>query len=105
VGVLGSGQPVEIATIGREGFVGMPLLLGADRTRTAAFWQVPGSALRMNAGDFMQHVRRSDDLRDLLHRYTLAMFTLVAQASACNRAHSMIERCARWLLLTRDRVS
>ena len=38
------------------------------------------------------------------NRYTLALFTLVAQGSACNRLHTMVERCARWLLLTHDRV-
>jgi CRP-like cAMP-binding protein len=104
VGFLSSGQPVEVATIGREGFVGLPLFLGADRTPAETFSQVRGSALRMSAGDFLAEVKRSQALRDVLHRYTQAMFTLVAQGSVCNRAHSVVERCARWLLLTHDRV-
>jgi CRP-like cAMP-binding protein len=104
VGLLSSGQPVEVATIGREGFVGLPLFLGADRTPAEVFSQVRGSALQMSARDFLAEVKASQPLRDVLHRYTQAMFTLVAQGSACNRAHSVVERCARWLLLTHDRV-
>jgi CRP-like cAMP-binding protein len=104
VAMVASGDPVEVATIGREGFVGLPLFLGADRTPAEAFAQVAGAALRMPARAFLDRVNASPPLQDLLRRYTQAMFTFIAQGSACNRAHSIVERCARWLLLTHDRV-
>jgi Crp-like helix-turn-helix domain len=47
---------------------------------------------------------RGGELRAILNRYTQAHITLVAQASACNRVHTMRQRCARWLLQTHDRV-
>ena len=104
VGTVASGQPVEVATVGWEGFVGLPLFLGAKRTPTEAFCQVAGAALRMPARAFLHSVKTSPALQEVLHRYTQAMFTLLAQGSVCNRAHSVVERCARWLLLSHDRV-
>jgi CRP-like cAMP-binding protein len=60
--------------------------------------------LRMSAETFKQQVKRDSPLHDLLQRYTLALFNLVAQSAACNRVHSIEERCGRWLLMTHDRV-
>jgi CRP-like cAMP-binding protein len=102
--VMADGAAVETATVGREGMVGLPVFLGSDRTSAQAFAQVPGPALRMAADDFRAAVADTPTLALALHRYTLALFTLVAQGSACNRLHTMVERCARWLLLTHDRV-
>src|SRR4051812_42016208 len=102
--VMADGTSVETATVGLEGFVGLPVFLGTDRTSAHAFAQVPGVALRMSADDFRAEIARSAALTRALHRYTQALFTLVAQSSACNRLHTMQERLARWLLHTRDRV-
>jgi len=104
LGVMTDGSAVETATIGHEGFVGLPVFLGADRTPAQAFCQVPGEAYRIESGAFRQEIARAGDLRDALSRYTQALFTQVAQSSACNRLHTMRERCARWLLQTHDRV-
>jgi CRP-like cAMP-binding protein len=104
LGVMADGAAVETATVGREGMVGLPVFLGSDRMSAQAFAQVPGPALRMSADDFRAAVADTPALTLALHRYTLALFTLVAQGSACNRLHTMVERCARWLLFTHDRV-
>jgi CRP-like cAMP-binding protein len=104
LGVMADGTAVETATVGREGMVGIPVFLGSDRTSAQAFCQVAGDALRMESGAFRAHVAASAALRDLLNRYTQALFTQVAQSSACNRVHAMEQRCARWLLQTHDRV-
>lgn len=103
VGVMSNGTAVEVATVGREGFVGLPVFLGTDRTPARAFCQVPGSALRLPAGPFKQLAANGALHRGLL-RYMQALFVLLAQSAACNRVHSIGERCARWLLLTHDRV-
>ena len=104
LGVMPDGTAVEVATVGREGMVGLPVFLGAERTSSHAMVQVPGRAHRVEARTFRDQSRRSVGIRDVLDRYTQAMFTLLAQGAACNRLHSIEERCARWLLLTQDRV-
>ena len=102
--ITADGSSIETATVGREGLVGLALFLGADSTPAQAFCQIPGQALRMKAGAFRAYAARSRSLHALLHRYTQALLTLVAQSSACNRLHTMEARCARWLLHTRERV-
>ncbi len=104
LGLMSDGSAVETATIGDEGMVGMPVFHGTDRTTLQAFCQVPGDALRMPVDVFRAEVARSGTLNLLLHRYSQALLTLIAQSSACNRLHTMQERCARWLLHTHDRV-
>jgi CRP-like cAMP-binding protein len=101
---MASSPSVEMATIGNEGMVGLPVFLGADRMPSGAITQISGEALRMSAETFKQQVKRDSPLHDLLQRYTLALFNLVAQSAACNRVHSIEERCGRWLLMTHDRV-
>lgn len=104
LGLMEDGSAVETATVGNEGMVGVPVFLGAMQMAGQAFVQVPGPAWRMSAGDLREEARRGSTLAQLLGRYTQALFTLVAQSSACNRKHSTEQRCARWLLLTHDRV-
>jgi len=96
---------VETATVGCEGVAGLPLFLGSDRTTSQAFCQVSGNAFRVSADDFLDQLSMSDELRGAVGRYTLAFITQTAQTSACNRLHTMRERCARWLLETHDRVA
>jgi len=104
VSFMERGAAVEIATIGREGLVGLPVFLGAESMPQRAFGQVSGFAFRMEAGAFRAEVARNDTLVRLLNRYTQAMFVQVAQTAACNRVHPVEKRCARWLLQTHDRV-
>ncbi|MBV8888991.1 MAG: Crp/Fnr family transcriptional regulator [Alphaproteobacteria bacterium] len=98
------GVAVEIATIGNEGLVGLEIFLGGEQTPAAAFCQIAGRAARIGADAFRQAVRDSAPLTALLLRYTQAIMTQVAQSAACNRMHSIDERCARWLLMTHDRM-
>jgi len=101
---MSDGSAVETATVGYEGMVGRPLFHGVDRTASQCFCQVPGESWRMSAADFRTELRRNAALAAILGRYTEALFTQVAQSSACNRVHTMRARCARWLLQTHDRV-
>ena len=104
IGMMADGTAVETATVGPEGMIGLPLFHGSDQTSSQAFCQVAGEALRMRADLFRAELARNGQLTVMLHRYSQALFTLVAQSSACNRLHSMRERCARWLLHTHDRI-
>jgi CRP-like cAMP-binding protein len=104
--VMDDGRSVEIGTVGREGFVGVPVLLeGRYTSEHQAFAQIGGNVLRVSTSDFRQIVDDLPALRTMLHRYTLALLAQIAQASACNRLHTLEQRCARWLLMTHDRVA
>ena len=104
VGAMRDGAAVETASIGNEGFVGHPVFLGADRMGGQAFCQAPGEALSLSVDEFRQAVARGGRFPVLLGRSVQALFTFLSQSSACNRIHGQRERCARWLLLTHDRV-
>lgn len=95
---------VEVGTIGWEGMTGIPILLHADSMPTRAFVQVQGEALRIAAGDLREALREIPTLQRVLARYALALFDQAAQSAACNRLHTLEERCAKWLLMTHDRV-
>jgi len=102
--VMADGSAVETATVGHEGMVGLPVFLGTDQMSAQAFCQIPGPALRIASDAFRRALADSPALTRALQHYTQALFLFVAQSSACNRLHSMPQRCARWLLHTHDRV-
>ena len=95
---------VEVGTIGREGMTGLPLVLGATTMPSRAFVQVPGHAFCMRDADLVAAMRGSATFERLLFRSVLALYDQTAQHAACNRLHTLEERCARWLLMTHDRV-
>jgi CRP-like cAMP-binding protein len=95
---------IEVATMGPEGVVGVHLAWGVRALPFRFVVQVAGSALRLDAGRFQAEAERSGSVRELVGRYTAALFVQVAQSVACNGLHRVRERCARWLLMTHDRV-
>jgi CRP-like cAMP-binding protein len=98
------GRAIEVATIGDEGMVGLPLLVGAKTTANRVIVQVPGEALRMAADVLREEVSRDSALRRLMILYHTAFLAQVSQAVACNGLHSVYQRCCRWLLMTQDRA-
>jgi len=102
--VMDDGQAVEVATVGNEGMVGIPVFLGVSASPGLAFCQIAGKSWRMPAGAFRDLANSAGAFQQVLQRYTYAFFTQLSQGSACNRLHHMDRRLARWLLLTHDRV-
>jgi CRP-like cAMP-binding protein len=102
--VMEDGRAIEVATIGDEGMVGLPLLVGAKTTANRMIVQVPGEALRMAEDVLREEVSRDSALRRLLVLYHTAFLAQVSQAVACNGLHSVYQRCCRWLLMTQDRA-
>jgi CRP-like cAMP-binding protein len=104
VNTMANGDAAEVGTIGNEGLVGLPLLLGDDRAPTSVYVQVPGVGLRIKATLFEKELERSASMRAVMLRYAHAFFNQVAQSAACNQFHSLQQRCSRWLLMTHDRM-
>jgi CRP-like cAMP-binding protein len=100
---LHDGAIVEVATIGNEGIVGVPLV-PLSGLAVRAISQVAGHSLRMDATAFVSLVERSSAFQSLVDKYTQALFGQISQAAACNRLHSSEERLSRWLLMSHDRV-
>ena len=100
---LADGNIVEVATIGNEGLVGVPLVPGGSLA-VRAISQVGGRTLRMEAGQFLKELERLSGFRALVQKYVQALFGQISQAAACNRLHSNEERLSRWLLMSHDRV-
>jgi CRP-like cAMP-binding protein len=69
-----------------------------------AIGQITGYSRRIGVEDFRQLVEECDDLRGLMHRYSQFVFETVSQSAGCNRLHVIEQRCARWLLMSQDRV-
>jgi CRP-like cAMP-binding protein len=105
VTIMQSGKTIEVATIGNEGMIGLPLFLGVDRTAGKAYTQVPGDSLRIKAEVFQKEVSRQGGLARMLQLYTQALMVQISQAMACNSIHPIEQRTARWLLMTHDRVA
>lgn len=101
---MSDGGGVEVATVGNEGMVGVSAFLEAEPTEGETFIQVPGVALRAVAAVVTEAAGAPPGLRRLLGRYTQAYLAQVARGAACNRLHNLEARCARWLLMTHDRV-
>lgn len=104
--VMDDGARIETATIGNEGMVGIAALFGLERlgARERSQTQVPGNTIRMPAAALREMTSDGGLFRATLFRYAQALLTQISQQAACNGLHSVEERTARWLLMTRDRV-
>ena len=101
---LEDGALQEVGVVGREGLVGLAMVLGADSSPLEALVQAPGTALRMPAAGLRAAFERSPALRAALLRYVQAFHLQVSQTAACNGRHALEERLARWLLMAHDRA-
>ena len=101
--VYSDGGTIETATIGREGCTGVQAVFGAKRSSARFFVQIPGSAARMSRAAFTRAMGSMPSFRSLMFAYVQAFLEQVTVSVACNGAHSLKERLARWLLMMRDR--
>jgi len=97
-----SGESIEVAAVGREGVVGLPMMDG-QRTRSRAVVQVAGRAIRMPAATLADEFAREPAVRELLLAYSQALFSEVMQTALCSRHHSLEQQLARLILLRLDR--
>jgi len=104
--VLSSGETIEAATVGDEGMLGIEAFLSADALSPGqTLMQVPDTdAEMMGVSEFRRAVAEPGSFRDLVGRYTQVIIAQMMQAAACNAKHKVQQRCARWLLMTHDRM-
>jgi CRP-like cAMP-binding protein len=104
VAVYANGDIIEMATIGREGCSGMQAIFGAKSSSVRFLVQIPGSAARLSRAAFTRAMDSMPAFRSLMFAYVQAFLEQVLVSGACNGAHSLRERLARWLLMMRDRT-
>jgi len=104
VTVLRDGTLLEGMTVGREGFVGLPLFHGIKTHRSMGMCQIEGDFLAMSSDDFVEVIAETPKLRAQLHLYSQFASEVLTQSAACNGTHLVEQRCARWLLTTADAV-
>src|SRR6266550_6836373 len=96
------GKSVEVGLIGKEGFAGLPLLVGYHSSPTRVVTQGDAVAYRCSAQDLRKLVRECPDLGEKLHRFAHRLAMQTTQIAACNRLHDVEERLARWILMSQD---
>jgi CRP-like cAMP-binding protein len=99
------GATIEIATVGNEGVLGIPVFLGIDVAVALGITQSSGEARRMSAEDFKQAAKSDEHFDTILRRYTHALLMQIALSGGCNSLHSVQERYARWLLMMHVRTN
>jgi CRP-like cAMP-binding protein len=103
VAVYSDGSIIEMATIGREGCTAVQAVFGAKVSSFRLFIQIPGSAAVMPRETFTRAMQSMPAFRSLMFAYVHAFLEQVLVSAACNGAHSLKQRLARWLLMMRDR--
>ncbi|MDF3809135.1 MULTISPECIES: Crp/Fnr family transcriptional regulator [Rhodopseudomonas] len=104
VNTMADGSSAEVGTIGNEGLVGIPAILGDTVGPLNVYVQVPGYGFKVQAEIIRDLLGTSTASRTLMLHYAHAFFNQVAQSAACNTCHDIEQRCCRWLLMTHDRM-
>jgi CRP-like cAMP-binding protein len=103
VAVYADGSIIEMATIGREGCTAVQATVGAKSSSVRLLVQIPGDAGKMSRAAFVRAMRSMPSFQSLMYAYVQAFLEQVLVSVACNGAHSLKQRLARWLLMMRDR--
>jgi len=103
VAVYADGSIIEMATIGREGCTAVQAVVGAESSSVRLLVQIPGEAAKMSRTAFTRAMSSMPAFRTLMYSYLQAFLEQVLVSVACNGAHRLKQRLARWLLMMRDR--
>ena len=99
------GQSAEVGVVGREGIVGIDVLMQVDSSPNEQIIQLPGGALRIRTEIIREEFKRGSAFQDLSLRYIHALLSQISQTALCNRLHSVEQRLSRWLLMCHDRAT
>jgi CRP-like cAMP-binding protein len=104
INILKNEARVEMTIIGSEGMLGTSLLTGDDQSPYQAIVQIADGGMRMEATAFIKECKENLEFQAMALRYSQALFIQVAQTAACNTLHPIVQRLARWLLMSQDRI-
>ena len=102
--LMSNGDTIEAATVGREGASWISASVGAPSMPCETIVVIEGMALRLPIADLDRALKENGHFRDVLTEYSHALLIASMRTSACNGLHGLQERCARWMLMTLDRV-
>jgi len=102
--VMSNGDTIEAATVGREGASWISASVGAPSMPCETIVVIEGTALRLPIADLDRELKENGHFRDILTEYSHALLIASMRTSACNGLHGLQQRCARWILMTLDRV-
>jgi CRP-like cAMP-binding protein len=102
--VMSNGDTIEAATVGREGASWISASVGAPSMPCETIVVIEGTALRLPIADLDRELKENGHFRDVLTEYSHALLIASMRTSACHGLHALQERCARWILMTLDRV-
>ncbi len=103
--VLANKRSVEVGLAGRDGFVGLPLIVGYVTSAHRAVMQIAGTGFRIRAAKLTSSLPKCPALNQNLQRFSQVLASQATQIAACNRLHEIDRRLARWLLMSQDRVN
>lgn len=103
--LLGDGSTSEIAAVGNEGIIGVPLFTGGKSSTTQAIVESEGFAYRMPADALLKSFQEDEPFQKILLLYTQALMAQISQIAVCNRHHTVEQQLSRCLLLSRDRLA
>lgn len=98
------GESVEVGVIGREGFAGLPALLGQPQMSHSVLMQGIGEGFRIRSSIVREEFLKGGELQRLVHSFAYLQLVQVTQSVLCNRMHEVDGRLARWLLTSADRT-
>jgi len=98
------GRSVEVGLIGKEGFVGLPIVFGFKTSALRVVTQADGTAYRIDVPTLLGLLPQCPELEKQLQRFALILAMQSTQVAACNRLHDVEERLARWLMMSQDRI-
>jgi CRP-like cAMP-binding protein len=102
--VMSNGDTIEASTVGREGASWISASVGAPSMPCETIVVIEGTALRLPIDDLERELKDNDHFRNVLTEYSHALLIASMRTAACNGLHGLQERCARWILMTLDRV-
>jgi CRP-like cAMP-binding protein len=100
--ILKDGESTEIAVTGRDGVIGVSMLMGGDSTPSRGVVQQAGQAYQISTQFIKDEFHHSSEIMDLMLRFTQALITQMSQLAVCNRHHSVEQQLCRWLLFNLD---
>jgi len=98
------GKSVEVGLIGKEGFIGLPVVFGFKTSGLRVVTQAPGTGFRVGVPALKSVLAQSPEFKRRLERFAMILAMQSTQLAACNRLHDVVERLARWLLMSQDRI-